>query len=772
MTIRRLFLAAAAIGAVVAFVAGMAYGDDGPGRRGNGKFAFVRAGDIWVAEADGSNPVRLTTHLATDRSPRWSPDGTEIAFSSNRDGDFEIFVMNADGSDPHQVTFNTGAHDRIPSWSADAAQIVYDKDFTEIYATDADGGGGERKLADGFVPGTSPRGDKVVFSDGGLVAMHIDGSGRRQVTDGPDLAADWSPRGNELVFTRSPEDRDVYIVHANGSGLVRVTDTPHRFEFAPVWSPDGTKIAFVGCPPSGVAGDCHLYVAGRDGTGETQVVAGVSGGEGAVDWQPIPGRRERPSGTIVFQSNRAGGPTELYTMAEDGTNVRRLTFNGVTDRAPRFSPDGRRVVFASDRDGDFDIYVLHLATGAVTQLTNNLARDDLPVFTADGDTVVYQRGELFCPCSLRAVNADGSGDRALDTGPGNAAFPDMSRHGSKLAFASDRTGVWAIYTIRLDGRRLRQVTDPPAGSGDIRPRWSPRGRELVFVGGEPAGNNDVFLIREDGTNLRQLTSGPRFEEHANFSPDGERVIFAVFSADGGARLYTIGRDGTDEHALPPLAAPLAEGFDDGVVDASLWSTTVDPGSSLAETGGRLEVSIAADAVPGGPFNQIAAHVGSKCSLSSDYDMQVEFELLEWPAGGGGLYASLSAFFASASVSRSTNQWGDAFTAQSGGSARGVPTTSTRGLLRLVRFGSTVHAYARENGDWIPVLSASAVPGDPVIGVGLSAPGAQFQHVAARVAFDNFRLTSGVFACPAWWRDAGPDWAAPLDEEREGDDHAG
>jgi Tol biopolymer transport system component len=771
MTIRRLFLAAAAIGAVVAFVAGMAYGDDGPGHRGNGKLAFVRAGDIWIADADGSNPIKLTTHPASDRSPRWSPDGTEIAFSSNRDGDFEIFVIEAGGSGQRQVTFNTGAQDRLPSWSADGAQIVYDKNFTEIYATNADGGGAERKLADGFVPGTSPRGGKVVFSDGGLATVHLDGSGRRQVTDGPDLGADWSPRENELVFTRATEtDRDVFVVHSNGTGLARVTDTPDRFEFAPVWSPDGTRIAFVGCPAPGVPGACHLYVTGRDGGGEKQVVPAVSGGEGAVDWQPIRGRRERSSGTIVFQSDRAGGPPELYTMAEDGTNLRRLTFNSVIDRAPRFSPDGRRVVFASDRDGDFDIYVLDLATGAVTQLTNDPARDDLPVFTADGNAVVYQR-ELLCPCSLRAVNDDGSGDRALDTGPGNAAFPDMSRHGSKLAFASDRSGVWALYTMPLDGSRLRQVTDPPAGSGDIRPRWSPRGRELVFVGGEPAGNNDVFIVRENGTNLRQLTSGPRFEEHANFSPDGRRVIFAVFSPDGGARLYTIGRDGTGERALPQLAAPLAETFGDGVVDSSLWSTIVDPGSSLAETGGRLEVSIAADAVPGGPFNQVATHIGSKCSLTGDYDMQVEFELLEWPVGGGGLYASLSAFFANAGVARSTNEWGDAFTAHSGGSAQGVPTTSVRGSLRLVRFGSMVYAYAREAGEWIRVLSAPAAPGNPVIGVGLSAPGAQFQHVDARVAFDNFRLASGVFACPSWWREAGPDWAAPP-EEREGDEHEG
>jgi hypothetical protein len=469
-------------------------------------------------------------------------------------------------------------------------------------------------------------------------------------------------------------------------------------------------------------------------------------------------------GTIVFQSNRGGGPPELYAIAEDGTNVTRLTFNSATDRMPRFSPDGERVAFASDRDGDLDIYVLHLASGAVTQVTNDPARDDVPVFAADGQTIVYQRGPFSCPCALRAVNVDGSDDRALDTGPGNAANPDMSPHGRKLAFASDRTGIWAIYTMRLDGRRLRQVTDPPSGFGDFRPRWSPRGNELVFMGGGPTSNNDVFLVRENGTNLRQLTSGPRFEEHANFSPDGSRVIFAVFAADGGGRLYVVGRDGSGEQALPQLAAPLTEGFDDGAIDTATWHTIIDPGSSLAETDGRLELAIAADAVPGGRFNQVNTHVGSQCSLPGDYDMLVDFELLEWPADAG-VYASLNAFFANAGVSRWSNQWGDQFTGWSDGIGNSVSATGMRGSFRLVRSGSSLSAYARvEAGDWIPVFSGPAAPGNAVFGVGLTAVGDQFRNVSARVAFDSFRLASGVLACPSWWRDAGPDWAGSFDTE--------
>ena len=254
-----------------------------------GQLAFVRAGDIWVADADGSNPTQLTTHPAADRSPRWSPDGRRIAFASNRDGDFEIFLMDADGGDQAQLTFNEGAQDRFPAWTADGTRIVYDKNFAEIYAVDADAARGERKVVAGFLPGTSPRGEKFVFapaSNDGLVTMHLDGSARRQITNRlGDFSANWSPHANDLVFTRSSETgRDVYVVHANGTGLAQLTNTSDRFEFAPVWSPDGGAVAFVGCTGS----TCELFVANADGSGEGQITTfGVSGGEGAVDWQPL-----------------------------------------------------------------------------------------------------------------------------------------------------------------------------------------------------------------------------------------------------------------------------------------------------------------------------------------------------------------------------------------------------------------------------------------------------------------------------------------------------
>ena len=289
-----------------------------PGQQG--RFAYFFRGEIWVANADGSSARQLTTTPGLDRSPRWSPDGTKIAFASDRNFPSKIFVMNADGTDQRQVTFGTG-RDRTNAWTADGRQIVYDKEFSEIYAVNADGSGGERKLANGWGPSVSPYGNRIVFSgdDGGLVTMNLDGSSRRQITPAGmvDFSANWSPGGTDLAFTRpsgDPPDRDVYRVHANGFGLVRLTNTPGRSEVGPVWSPDGTKIAFVGCSNPLSSADCAIYVMNRDGSGETQV-PGLTASflEAPLDWQALPPFPEgqAPAALTVTIANRGGSGTVI-----------------------------------------------------------------------------------------------------------------------------------------------------------------------------------------------------------------------------------------------------------------------------------------------------------------------------------------------------------------------------------------------------------------------------------------------------------------------------
>jgi TolB protein len=291
-----------AIGAVVSGTASGTFAGD------NGRIAFTMRTetddfDVYTMNPDGTGVFRVTTDPGRDINPRWSPDGSRIAISSNRGGEFDIWVVNADGTgDPVQVSGfgSETVRDSFPSWTADGQSIVFQRAFSaEVWSANADGSGGEAKLGDGFVPGASARGQKVAFTstaDLKLLVLNLGDGTTAQVTSGPanqlDAEPNWSARGNDLVFSRDTTgvQSDLYVVHSDGTGLVRLTDTSSvaASEGSPVWSPDGTRIAFSLCDfTGGVQGNCSLATMARDGTDVTPIAIE---GElfqvgGRVDWQ-------------------------------------------------------------------------------------------------------------------------------------------------------------------------------------------------------------------------------------------------------------------------------------------------------------------------------------------------------------------------------------------------------------------------------------------------------------------------------------------------------
>jgi dipeptidyl aminopeptidase/acylaminoacyl peptidase len=467
--------------------------------------------------------------------------------------------------------------------------------------------------------------------------------------------------------------------------------------------------------------------------------------------------------TLVFASDRADGVRELYVVRRDGTGQRRLTFNDLLERQPVWSPDGRQIAFAGLKDGNWDIYTVDRTGAGLRRLTSDPARDDYPKWTSDG-WLVFQRGPFLCPCEAWIMAADGTREQRIDTGPGNAITPEPSPHGQLLAFASDRDGPSSLYTMPLNGGAVRRLTEAPGPAfGDFNPRWSPRGNEIAFLRDHDGSDNDLFVVRANDRNVRRLTATPeRVEFWPSWSPDGSEVAFTV--GFGPQRLRTISLADGQENAVSTWpSAPLVESFDDGIRDASLWHQIVDPGATLAEANGRLELSIAADAVPGGPFNQVTAHYGSHCSLTGDFDLQVDYELLQWPSPG--VFAGLHAFFAFAGVSRISSIGGDDYSAWSGSAFASRPTADRAGSMRLVRGGGVLSAFYRGgDGLWQPLLAAPADPTASVYGAGLTAQGAWFTHTPAAVAFDDLRLNSGSLSCPEWWSDFAADVTATSDAE--------
>ena len=233
--------------------------------------------EIYTMNSDGTGLTRLTNNPATDLFPAWSPDRTRIAFASNRDGNFEIYSMAAAGGTATRLTVNARV-DGTPSWSPDGSKIAFasarDGNF-EIYTMNPDGSGLLRLTnhpASDVKPTWSPDGRRIAFSSNRtgvfqIYAMNADGSGVVRLSNAlaEDLSPAWSPDGKKIAFSRN---LDVYVMNADGSSPVQLT-TNQAVNGEPSWSPDGAKIVFESNRDS--LFHFGIYVMNADGTGQTRL---------------------------------------------------------------------------------------------------------------------------------------------------------------------------------------------------------------------------------------------------------------------------------------------------------------------------------------------------------------------------------------------------------------------------------------------------------------------------------------------------------------------
>ncbi|MCK4858305.1 MAG: PD40 domain-containing protein, partial [candidate division Zixibacteria bacterium] len=249
---------------------------------------------------------------------RWSPDGSKIVFTSIRDGNHEIYVMNSDGTCQRRFTFHPN-YDKLASWHPDGTQIVFvstREGNHDIYTMNADGSGEPEPIIE------HPSWD-----------------------DGPM----WSPDATKLLFESDRDgDWEIYIIDSD-SVLTQLTFNS-VIDGNGAWSPTGNMICFT----SHRTGNAQIYVMDADGNNQKNVSNNAYDDDWS-SWSPV-------GGNIVFTSNRDGNE-EIYIMDTTGSNQTRLTDNPDADVQPQISPDGHWLLFHSDRDGIRNIYKMRIVCG-------------------------------------------------------------------------------------------------------------------------------------------------------------------------------------------------------------------------------------------------------------------------------------------------------------------------------------------------------------------------------------------------------------------------
>lgn len=272
-----------------------------------------------------------------------------------------------------------------------------------------------------------------------------------------------------------------------------------------------------------------------------------------VNVTPLPTATSTPrpvsehGGRIVFTCTR-GEYNQLCLINADGTDLHQLSSEtGANDYYPIFSPDGKTLMFASNRNGAFDIYLMVFGQRDVFQITSNLGNIVSPDFSPDGTKVIFANQAGETPSALWTVNLDGSDPRLVYAGPGAIVAAAWSPDGRTIAYAMETNlaSQYQIFLMDADGTASRQVTNIEGVGGSLS--WSPDSQSLLIYAG-PVGGREVYRLDAATGALTQLTSGGNNASPC-YSPDGQFIVFNSLRNNNQADLYIINADGSNLRQL-------------------------------------------------------------------------------------------------------------------------------------------------------------------------------------------------------------------------------
>jgi len=528
-----------------------------PGISPNGdEIAFVHAGDIWVVPARGGEARLLVAHPATESRPMYSPDGTRLAFMSNRAGSPDIWILTLTDGTLRRLTFDDGA-EQLDAWSRDGRWIYFSTGshdiagMTDVYRVKSDGGtpmpvAGDRYASE-FMAAPAPNGDAVAIVGRGF--------GLSQ----------WWRKGHSHL-----DESELWLVRGDGTAAPRYEQVTQRDakQQWPMWGSDGTSLYFV----SDRSGAQNLWM--KPAKGDAQALTSFRNGR--VMWPTMSAN----GNTIAFERDFAvwtydvasrsakevpitvrgaaiGGGTEHLTLtqgfgdlavspdgkklaftahgeifaasAADGGDAARITQTTAAEAQPAWSSDSRRLVYTANRDGAWNLYLYDFTTNKETPLTQGRVHSVSPRFSPDGKQVAFLRdGKELC-----VVSADTKQVRVL--APGIFGRPPFFLE-RPIAWSPD--GKWIAYLSGGTKLFMNAYVVPAAGGEARQVSWLSNTRATSISW---SGDGEFLLLdtgmRTEPGNLARIDLLP-------FSPK--------FREDQFTALF---RDETPGRTTPPSPAP-------------------------------------------------------------------------------------------------------------------------------------------------------------------------------------------------------------------------
>jgi Tol biopolymer transport system component len=415
-------------------------------------------------------------------------------------------------------------------------------------------------------PAFSPDGTMIAYNGdvGGvrqIFISNVDGSTPRRVTEGSadDIQAAWSPDGEVLWFVRSHrsdgtlEPGDVFGVHEGGDIWRHELATGRETKivddaFNPSFSPDGAQIAF----DASWGGPRRIWIADNRGRNPRQLTFDSS--EAVSQIAP----RWSPDGSRIVFQNMEWTTFDIKTVDVGTGEIRWITHDGFQDLNPVWSGDGKAIYFSSaHRSGGLNVWRIDVDTeglpvGPPHQITTGAGQDVQLAVSADGSklamSILRQNADIWrLPVSTDSGRPSGAPESLISTTREDSRG-SWSPDGKYIAFNSDRSGDMNIWLYSLDDGTSRRITT--GAGGDYQARWSPDGRSLVFFSAR-SGNSDIWRVDVTTGELTQLTQDPALDINPFYSPDGRYIAYQS-DYDGRRELWVMQADGSQPRALTSI----------------------------------------------------------------------------------------------------------------------------------------------------------------------------------------------------------------------------